>query len=71
MILLQCHVYTIISEESIDNYCTATLQVGQLEILLKTLSWFIFQSICVLTRRPIEGRIIHALGKTWHPEVRQ
>jgi hypothetical protein len=22
-----------------------------------------------LLRRPIEGRIIHALGKTWHPEV--
>lgn len=20
-------------------------------------------------RRPIEGRIIHAVGKTWHPEV--
>lgn len=23
----------------------------------------------LLTRRPIEGRIIHAVGKTWHPEV--
>jgi hypothetical protein len=26
-------------------------------------------SICGGCRRPIEGRIIHALTKTWHPEV--
>lgn len=25
--------------------------------------------VILLYRRPIEGRIIHALGKTWHPEV--
>ncbi|XP_062516447.1 LIM and senescent cell antigen-like-containing domain protein 1 [Corticium candelabrum] len=25
-------------------------------------------TICGACRRPIEGRIIHALGKTWHPE---
>ena len=26
-------------------------------------------AICGACRRPIEGRIIHALGKMWHPEV--
>ena len=26
-------------------------------------------SICGGCRRPIEGRIIHALTRTWHPEV--
>jgi hypothetical protein len=25
-------------------------------------------TVCGACRRPIEGRIIHALGKTWHPE---
>lgn len=25
-------------------------------------------SICAACRRPIESRVIHALGKTWHPE---
>ncbi len=27
------------------------------------------QLLFLFYSRPIEGRIIHALGKTWHPEV--
>ena len=27
-------------------------------------------SICACCHKPIEGRIIHAIGKTWHPEVK-
>ena len=33
------------------------------------LSLLVYNSRSSLHRRPIESRVIHALGKTWHPEV--